>query len=468
MPARRWILAGLLLQLSLRVLGVLTNVTVDDTDGDSLTGAQVSYSPADAWNVGQECVGCTAHPDPNQTYMGTWHDTTFIPATSATPTSNIVSLSVPFNGSALYVFCILTFTADHPAGNSDMQFWIDNDIVGFFELPANGSANYVYSFPVYVNESIEAGSHTFRLEAGHNNTKSIVIFDYLQYTYDDGTRASPDSSRTSRQGSHHSNSNGSNLSRKLIIIIAVVVSLLGVLLIAIAVVLFIYLRRRRRKKAADTARSPTNSTTPVFPREGPGDRWIARHPNAKPLPPLITDGWIHVSPPPSTRRVNREQQPSWLRSDPYPTAASAYSSPVTPTTGTAESYSSRFTSQPRTASRPLPTPVSAPPSPTDARSVYMPPVSPFLSLSGGGSLTRSNTRATLGTIASSIAPYSDPRSTHEDGVESESDFSTARHGAGPVSTITEHSEPASLVGSQPPSYHDSWARTEKPARGVWF
>ncbi|KZT23803.1 hypothetical protein NEOLEDRAFT_1052665, partial [Neolentinus lepideus HHB14362 ss-1] len=160
----------------------LTNVTVDDTGGDPFTGAQVAYSPAGAWNTGGDCVGCTAHPDPSQMYMRTWHDATFVPASSGDSPSNIVSLSVPFYGGAIYVYCVLTFTYDHPAGNSDMQFWIDSDIVGQFELPANGSTDYEYNFPVYVNESIEAGLHTFRLETGHNNTKSLVLFDYLVYS----------------------------------------------------------------------------------------------------------------------------------------------------------------------------------------------------------------------------------------------------------------------------------------------
>ncbi|KZT23802.1 hypothetical protein NEOLEDRAFT_1179793 [Neolentinus lepideus HHB14362 ss-1] len=451
MRKQGWILAGFFFHHLHHVLAALTNITVDDTSGDPTTGAQVAYFPAGVWNVGQDCVGCTAHPDPSQMYMGTWHDATFVPATGDDPNSTVVSLSVPFNGSAVYVYCVLTFTYDHPAGNSDMQFWIDNDIVGEFELPGNGSMNYDYNFPVYVNESIEAGPHTFRLETGHNNTKSLVLFDYLVYSYDDGTRNSSSSFQSSSQRSHRLGQTRHNLSKKLTTIIAVVVSLVVVLLIAAAIILFILFRRWRRTNALKSATDPT---TTVVPREGPGDRWLANHAKEKPLPPLHTDD----GPPQSI--AYSDQQLYWLTRDPYPTALLSSASLVSSATST---HSSPFAFHPpprstSVLSRPLPTPVAMPSSPTNAPSVYLSSVSPFLS--AGGHLTRTSTRATHGTIASSIAPYSDPHPPEED-IVFESDLS--RHGAGPASIMTERSE-----RSIPPSYHDSWGQNKEASRRLSF
>ena len=51
-----------------------SNRTIDDTYGDSATGALPSYSGS--WNVGQDCPGCRVQPAPNDVFDGTWHDTT--------------------------------------------------------------------------------------------------------------------------------------------------------------------------------------------------------------------------------------------------------------------------------------------------------------------------------------------------------------------------------------------------------
>ncbi|EPQ52293.1 hypothetical protein GLOTRDRAFT_132411 [Gloeophyllum trabeum ATCC 11539] len=170
-------------------LSALVNTTIDDTYGDPLTGAQVSYAPESAWNAegpGTTCAGCTAHPAQASMYDLTWHDGTFsVTPGSDNDTGSILSLSVPFNGSVLYVFCALTFTYDHPAGNSDMQFFIDGARVGAFELAPNGSTAYTYQYPVYVNESIPVGQHVFSLESGHAGNKSLVIFDYLVYSHEE-------------------------------------------------------------------------------------------------------------------------------------------------------------------------------------------------------------------------------------------------------------------------------------------
>ena len=63
------------------VIGVPTNVTVDDQGFDPTTKYAVSYWPNSSyWSLGQTCTGCESQPDAKQAYEGTWHDTTYDPA----------------------------------------------------------------------------------------------------------------------------------------------------------------------------------------------------------------------------------------------------------------------------------------------------------------------------------------------------------------------------------------------------
>ena len=57
----------------------LTNVTVDDTLGDLVTGLQVSYAPSGGWSPGQNCTDCTAQPNASQMLFNTWHDSSYFP-----------------------------------------------------------------------------------------------------------------------------------------------------------------------------------------------------------------------------------------------------------------------------------------------------------------------------------------------------------------------------------------------------
>lgn len=92
-----WLVAASFLCLPI-TLANLINVTIDDRFGDEKTGTKIIYSPPDAWNMGEQCSGCTARPDSTQAYMGTspdlkndhciwtssvkilgtWHDGTFV------------------------------------------------------------------------------------------------------------------------------------------------------------------------------------------------------------------------------------------------------------------------------------------------------------------------------------------------------------------------------------------------------
>jgi hypothetical protein len=195
------------------------NVTVDDSYGDSNTGAQISYNPPSSWNTGQTCEACTAHPDAGSTFDSSWHDATYYPvgaengvnegilvtaSYSFTGTLNpprvVVTNHVAFDpklkssnpcilipafpvGSAIYVYCILTGSSISPDGNSDMSFAIDGETVGTFQQTPSGDGTYLYDQLVYSKSDLLSGEHNFTLTTGSNNTKALVILDRLVYTY---------------------------------------------------------------------------------------------------------------------------------------------------------------------------------------------------------------------------------------------------------------------------------------------
>lgn len=53
----------------------LVNITVDDNSVDSVSGSRIIYSQG--WNYGPSCQSCEARPNPAETFMQSWHDTTF-------------------------------------------------------------------------------------------------------------------------------------------------------------------------------------------------------------------------------------------------------------------------------------------------------------------------------------------------------------------------------------------------------
>ncbi|KAI0336251.1 hypothetical protein GY45DRAFT_1333291 [Cubamyces sp. BRFM 1775] len=156
----------------------LVNVTIDDTYGDQTNGAQVTYAPPDAWNVGQSCAACTAHPDPTLAHNGSWHD-----GTVGAGSTQLLTATARFEGVAVYVYCIVTRSSVSPDGNSDMTFFIDGEQVGTFVQPPDGDTAYDYNVPVYANTSLAAGAHEIVILSGQpNGNKTLILLDYIVYT----------------------------------------------------------------------------------------------------------------------------------------------------------------------------------------------------------------------------------------------------------------------------------------------
>ncbi|KAL5507584.1 hypothetical protein ACEPAH_7040 [Sanghuangporus vaninii] len=167
-----------------------TNVTIDDTNGDAVTGAQITYNPAPVWQAGQSCQNCTAKVDGSQAYDGTWHDASYNPpgGLSNSYPGTIISASADFTGTAVYIYCILTSSSSSPNGNTDMTFYVDDQEVGSFSRPSDGDRSYQYNQVVFSWSGLDGSTnHNVRLESGHSGQQALVLLDRIVYTTGDSS-----------------------------------------------------------------------------------------------------------------------------------------------------------------------------------------------------------------------------------------------------------------------------------------
>lgn len=238
---RRALLCLFLFYQSLSASATLTNRTIDDEYGDEVTGLVPGYSPAAAWKQGSTCTSCYIHADTNQAYRGTWHDSTHTPG-DAEP--RIISLS--FNGTAIYAYCILANTVQYTTTLTNLTFRLDGQGVGknFVHVPTT-STDFQYNVPVYANESIANGQHLLEIEATGDTNSSLVLFDYATYTFDSDPVVSTTSSQSSQPTASSpppSETRSSKHSNIGAIVGGVVGGVLGLSLLVLGI--FLYSRRR--------------------------------------------------------------------------------------------------------------------------------------------------------------------------------------------------------------------------------
>ena len=83
----------------------------------------------------------------------------------------------------MYVFCIVTRSFESPRGDSDMDFFIDGQLVGSYVHPPNGDGTYEYNVPVYANDSLPPGEHTIIVVNGRpSGRQSLTLLDYIIYS----------------------------------------------------------------------------------------------------------------------------------------------------------------------------------------------------------------------------------------------------------------------------------------------
>jgi len=230
------------------------NVTIDDTHGDSVTGALPVYSPVNAWKDGTNCSECSVKPDPTLARQGSWRDTTQV-ANDTTPHS----VTLAFNGTAAYVYCILDDKKTSFVTRTDLLFSIDGQRVGsFVHEPSNRTSGngLMYDVPVYVNTSLPSGSHTLVISTNGSANSSLLLFDYMTYTQDPNvTSAGPSSSSPTASASLSKTS-------KVPVLPIVLGITLGLVFLLLSAFLFLCCRRRRMNR---NQHIPSNSGTEAPP-----------------------------------------------------------------------------------------------------------------------------------------------------------------------------------------------------------
>ncbi|EED84850.1 predicted protein [Postia placenta Mad-698-R] len=128
-----WRAACCFLLLAHVAFAKLTNRTIDDENGDSVTGLQPVYAPASgAWNYGPTCSGCYVQPDVDDCFDHSWHDVTASP-TDPEPRN----ITLTFNGTAIWVFGVVPNNVLYATTFVNISFELDGHTVGTFShLPS--------------------------------------------------------------------------------------------------------------------------------------------------------------------------------------------------------------------------------------------------------------------------------------------------------------------------------------------
>ncbi|GJE89327.1 hypothetical protein PsYK624_054260 [Phanerochaete sordida] len=153
------------------------NVTVDDQGLDPITRGSIKYEGD--WNLQPGCSVCTATPEPQ--IDGTWHDASFdVTSPSQLPTN----ATFVFTGTAIYVFGMV----DNFNG-IELVFYLDGESSpGYTSLPSTEQP-YQLNQLYFEKHGLSNTEHVLKLQNGRLDTmqKSVVLFDYLVYTRDDGS-----------------------------------------------------------------------------------------------------------------------------------------------------------------------------------------------------------------------------------------------------------------------------------------
>ncbi|KAF8217078.1 hypothetical protein K438DRAFT_1559193 [Mycena galopus ATCC 62051] len=163
----------ILIRVTLSFGSTVLTATIDDTDGDSVTGAQPVYSGN--FSPNSDCDGCTVHPDPTQAHDGTWHDSSQF--NGAGP----VSVTLSFTGTGISVFCILANTIPSALTTTDLAFTLDGSPQQAFSHNPDSTSDYEYNAQVFSMGGLIQGAHQL-VVATNNPSGSLLLFDYAEYT----------------------------------------------------------------------------------------------------------------------------------------------------------------------------------------------------------------------------------------------------------------------------------------------
>ncbi|KAJ7464455.1 hypothetical protein FB451DRAFT_439302 [Mycena latifolia] len=168
-------------------MGAISTATIDDTEGDSQTGAKPTYSPATSFSANSDCDNCVVHADPAQAFDGTWHDSSQF---SGQPP---VSVTLTFTGTGIDVFCILANTLPNTVTRTDLVFLLDGaSQQPYSHLPDSTTSDYAYNQRVLSVSGLAQASHQLVISTNApSGSGTLFLFDYARYTFDNGVSDPP-------------------------------------------------------------------------------------------------------------------------------------------------------------------------------------------------------------------------------------------------------------------------------------
>ncbi|RXW20454.1 hypothetical protein EST38_g5408 [Candolleomyces aberdarensis] len=180
-------------------LAALVNRTIDDTTGDSVTGLLPVYFPSPSevsmWK-NHNCPrnDCVTRPDINKTFGRSYTAATF-----RSEQSSKISITLRFNGTAIYIF--FTLTNIHEYG-TDCQFVLDNVPVEppYVYMPDRSKDDILYQQPVFDRTGLANTEHTLEIVTeGLARPSPISGLNPLLNSHDDtppGNQTDSSSSKT--------------------------------------------------------------------------------------------------------------------------------------------------------------------------------------------------------------------------------------------------------------------------------
>ena len=188
------------LLLSSPVACTLTNRTIDDYWGDSVTGVLPVYSVN--WHYGPTCTVCGVRPIFSEAFHNTWHDTTSSnPNTtghyvtlSFTGAEALVTVSIVYDtnkaassspGTAIWSYVILANSA--PASSTsiftNVTFELDDVFAGFYEhVPLPTASEFEYNVTAFSKTGLDNKDHSLVMTAAQGSMPSLLLFDWAMYT----------------------------------------------------------------------------------------------------------------------------------------------------------------------------------------------------------------------------------------------------------------------------------------------
>ncbi|KAJ7662904.1 hypothetical protein B0H17DRAFT_952932 [Mycena rosella] len=159
-------------------IAAVSNRTIDDVNGDSITGLLPAYDSncRNPWHTDGNCSACFMKPDPSQVFDRTWHDTR---QKNERESPACHHTAYGYVRTAINFFYIVPNTVPHSFTAVSLTFTIDSTSHGSYGHVPDASSDTLYVVLVLAAEGVTNEPHTL---VARTVQPSLFIFDYAMYT----------------------------------------------------------------------------------------------------------------------------------------------------------------------------------------------------------------------------------------------------------------------------------------------